>query len=155
MNGDVTHYVVLGSYPKILDVAETKCDSGGRRLRMLSVMVTMNNSTKQVGWSLSRYYDGSGGGGAEDVVPCFSLEEAEVELKAEITRQWQNWATTRTSPCAGEDLEKISKAYGVEIPEAYATAAKAEKLKFAQEDVNRHVAALELAQKKLESLSNA
>jgi hypothetical protein len=149
MNGEVTHYVIPGLCPKILAVEEAKSDYDSRQLRLLSCQVTINNSTKKVGWYLSRYY-----GSGNDVIPCLSYEEAVEVVKAEIAGHWQKWATANHKFRA-EGLEKASKAYGVDIPESYLTAAKAEKLKAAQEAVSRNAAALELAQKQLELLTNA
>lgn len=153
MNGEVTHYVIPGLCPKILAVEDAKSDYENRQLRLLACQVTINSSTKKIGWHLSRYYDGSGNGG--DVIPCLSYEEAVEVVQAEIAGQWQKWATSNHNFRGYEAVEKASRAYGVDIPESYLTAAKTQKLKDAQEAVTRNAAALELAKKQLEALSDA
>lgn len=153
MNGEVTHYVIPGLCPKILAVEDAKSDYENRQLRLLACQVTINSSTKKIGWHLSRYYDGSGKG--DDVIPCLSYEEAVEVVQAEIAGQWQKWATSNHNFRGYEAVEKASRAYGVDIPESYLTAAKTQKLKDAQEAVTRNAAALELAKKQLEALSDA
>ncbi len=158
-DGGITHYVFTGNYPKILAVEDAKSEYENRKLRMLSFRVTINHSTKQTGWYLHQYADGSGNGGNE-VIPCFSLEEAIATIKAEIARIWSTWSPTKGVTSVYLDLVKTSATYGAPVPKEFTDAKREAEIKEIQGNVGRYTAALELAKKELakkqlEALSDA
>jgi len=153
-DGGITHYVFTGNYPKILAIEDAKSEYENRKLRMLSFQVVIYHSTKQTGWYLHQYADGSGNGGSE-VIPCFSLEEAIATIRAEIARIWSTWSPTKGIPHLYLDLVKTSATYGAPVPKEFTDAKREADIKEAQTNVNRNVAALELAQKQLDILTNA
>lgn len=146
--GGITHYVFTGSYPKILAIEDAKSEYENRKLRMLSFQVTINHSTKQTGWYLHQYADGSGSGGNE-VIPCFSLEEAIATIKAEIARIWSTWSPAKGITSAYIDLVKTSATYGAPVPKEFMDAKREAEIKEIQANVGRYTTALELAKKEL------
>lgn len=149
LNGEITHYVELGTRPRILEAAEAKSPYEHRKLRLLSLSGKVNNATKQISWQLNAYADGSGGN--IDVMPCLSLEEAVQVLKTQIEKAWSTWRVDKHWTNFKE-LAATSEKYGVPVPESYTERVKSEKLAEAQRELARYKSALAVAQKTVDDL---
>lgn len=116
INGEITHYVDIENF-EIFPISKTICeDDREKRFKLLSLSPSFNNSWDKkdatISWSLSRYWDGSGG--KNQVIPCLSEEEAIKVLGEKITEWFLVKENANTYKA--DSVIRTAKKYGFPYP---------------------------------------
>jgi hypothetical protein len=148
--GKITHYVLVSQYnsPYIMAFQDTKSeyadydDRGLKKMRMLSLY---GKATGELEWNLHRYSDGSGSEGYT-VIPCCSLEEAQIVLQQEFDKRFALGPSERLF----DDAIKC----GVSIPDEYAERVHQLQLHVAKQEVAKRKEELLKAEAKVDGLQH-
>jgi hypothetical protein len=135
IDGKITHYAVLNSYPEIITFP-----SKNNERRLLTLF---GNSNGDLNWKLNRYNDGSGSDTI--VVPCLSYEQAVDEIRNYIMSNLDyHWFNSRFIELASE-LEFA-------LPEEYITAYNNSRIKSINAQILEHNRCINTLAKELKEI---